>query len=184
MHVVQDRVLNPGRGQDARHMGLPHPFGQPHAARRRAEMLFAERIHPDDLPDSIAFGHGAQEGLVVPAPHDLDLSPLRKAGKPAHKLRFMSEEPVPKRPRVVQHDPYRRIALEHVDERQIGLPVGIGEDVFKVAHGLMRMTAENQIDAVHDTPRSSAGPGRKRRNTPEAWPGSRARGHVPPVFII
>ncbi len=67
-------------------------------------------------------------------------------------VRMLVDQPFQERPRGVQDERDFRIALEHVQKRQIAGAISLLEDAVEVAHGLMVMKREDQANVRHGRP--------------------------------
>ena len=127
---------------------LPDPFGDPHAADRRAEAVLQPAGVAADLAHAVPAGDHRQDRLEERPADDLDAALGGQFGQAVDILGVDRVEPFHQRTAGVQGDSQRLIAAENVEKRQIAVFVGLLENVFEVADGLVIVEGEDQADGV------------------------------------
>ena len=145
--VIQRRVFHTGLGEHCGQVRFPHTLRQPEPFGHTAERPLTKLLHAQNLTSGISFGDGAQHGFIIPAAHDFHLSRFHQRCKPFQKFRRVDFKPVKQRPGKMQRHPHRRILLQHVQERPVGLMVRLLKNKIKITHRLMGMTAKYKIYA-------------------------------------
>jgi hypothetical protein len=102
--VVHQRVADARLGQVGGELGLPHPLGEPEAARVHPEAVLHGLMHPAYLLHPIAAGQRSQHGLIEAREQDLHLAVRRERAEPVEIRGLVRLEPLEQRPGQVQHD--------------------------------------------------------------------------------
>ncbi len=148
MEVVENRVFDAGIDQVVGECLLPDPFGNPQAADSRAEAVLQPAGVTADLADAVPAGDHRQDRLEERPADDLDTALGGHLGQAVDILGVNGVEPFHQRTAGVQGDSQRLVAAENVEKRQIAVFVGLLENVFEVADGLMIMEGEDQTDGI------------------------------------
>ena len=171
MLIVHQHVLHAGVSQRARQRGLPHPLGQPHAARANAELGLQERAQPLDLTPLVGVGQDGEDRLVESTGQQLDAAAGGELTEQVERRPGMRAQPLEQAARAVHGEPHFGAGAEPLEERPVGMLGGLGENAVEVPDRLVVVNAEAECQraATHSYSRS-----RSRWTTPAARP-SRSR---------
>ena len=119
MLVVEDRVRDASLGEQRGKMRFPHALGQPCAQRPLTE----DRVNPigqgTDLTDAVPARHTNEDGLVIAAGEELDLSASHQVGEISDHVGPVRLQPVQERTGEVKACLHLRVAVKRRHERRI-----------------------------------------------------------------
>ena len=145
--VVDDRPAVAGGDERRRHVRLPDPLGEPGTARPAAGDALHRVGHLLELADPVALGERREHRLVVAAAEQLHLAAVDEAAESLQEVRPLGAHPVEERPGVVEGEPHPGMALQRLDQRQVGVLEDIRDDPSEVADGLVVVNREGEGDA-------------------------------------
>ena len=108
-------------------------------------------------PDPVAFRQGGEDRLIPAATDDLDLAAGDEGSETLDEGRSLGADPRQERPRVVEREPDRGVALEGLEHRQVGPVERLGYDPTEVANGLVVVERQGEGNSTrHASPRCLA----------------------------
>ena len=149
VRVVHQHVLHAGRPERPRQLRLPHPLGQPHPAGTDAEMRSDELRQALDLPPLVGVGQDGQDRFVEAAREQLHLTPGHGLAEEIEGGRRALAQPGEQAAREVNGQAGVRMGEDALQERTIGALGRLFQHRLEIAHGLVVVDAEAQVQPLH-----------------------------------
>ena len=181
--IVEEHELHARVAQRLRELRLPHPLGQPHAARAHAEARLEELCHRLDLAHFVPVGEHGEDRLVEAAGQELDATARHERPEQVEGGARPVTEELQQYARAV--DRHRQLGdlAQDLEERVVGSVDRVPDDRFEVPGRLVIVDAEEEGELLTHGPdpggaRWAASPfPRGTRAAPP--PGSRSGGAPP-----
>jgi len=146
MDVVDESVVNASGGERRGELRLPHTLGDPGARRAMAEALFEVVGQTRNLFELVLGRDGDEDRFVKAAPYQFDLAGTDEPLQTSEILRTVLFDPCEERAGIVETHVDAGMFFQELYEREIGVLVGLFEDVAKIADGLVCVDKESEME--------------------------------------
>ena len=137
MGVIDDGVTQPRLSNWARQRRLPDTLRQPHPLGALPEIRLNRLAQELDLPDLVVVAEHNQDRLVIRTAENLKLTAFDQRTDTHMQFRMILQHPVAQAAREMHRHANFGMTLQHLNQRQIALFVGLGENVLEIADRLM-----------------------------------------------